>query len=535
METCRREHALCSWTDDHPLPSRVIDVGSNLRQDDPFLLIANGQRGSWATLSHCWGGELPIRTTVGTLEARRKAISTDELPPTFRDAIKVTRKLGLRYLWIDSLCIIQDCREDWTRESIKMHEIYSKAAVNISASSTRDAKEGIFSCSDEKRQKPALITLPCYSLSQRLTGLVSIRVRPKYYLYDQPLHSWAWVLQESILSPRRLDYASEQIHWTCRTSTFSEGLPHLDDEIDHLVTGGRNLFRIPVKKYDAYPDMEFPGLQTPMGWWYATLSWYQRRNISVHNDLLPAIAGAAKIIGQCSGYHYKAGLWLEDIHRGLLWISFDSTTRPHGTSASTWSWASTNFPWHGTPRLYLQTYRPGYRAKILQVDVETSGNSPFSEVLSASLKLQSHCLPFTSISNNPTFNRGFEMSILNRFRGAEYLRQDTQVVSPGRMLCTLDERPPHSVTSEACCADLVRRGVICIQIARFGHETEKWPLEAFQGYTEEFGREKLATVFSLMLEPTGRAEDEYKRIGIAEIHEDDIKAGEWDERVVTIV
>jgi hypothetical protein len=101
---------------------------------------------------------------------------------------------------------------------------------------------------------------------------------------------------------------------------FSEGLPHLQDEHDNLVTSGRDLFKIPVKQYDPYPDMDLPGYQTPMGWWYATLSWYQRRNISVHNDLLPAIAGVAKIIGQCSGYHYKAGLWLEDIHRGLLWI-----------------------------------------------------------------------------------------------------------------------------------------------------------------------------------------------------------------------
>ena len=79
----------------------------------------------YTTLSHCWGKKHIVTTTKATLEQRKLEVPWLLLSRTFQDAITITRELGIRYIWIDSLCIIQDDKEDWERVSAKMAEIYS--------------------------------------------------------------------------------------------------------------------------------------------------------------------------------------------------------------------------------------------------------------------------------------------------------------------------------------------------------------------------------------------------------------------------
>ena len=102
------------------LPTRVIDVGDD--QTDPRLVIGSGTA-EYACLSHCWGGSQPLTTTKATLADRLAGIRLEQMPKTFRDAIIVARQLDLRYLWIDSLCIIQDSADDWSKESAEMGRI----------------------------------------------------------------------------------------------------------------------------------------------------------------------------------------------------------------------------------------------------------------------------------------------------------------------------------------------------------------------------------------------------------------------------
>lgn len=79
-------------------------------------------------------------------------IFLSDLPPLFQDAIIITRQLGLRYLWIDSLCIIQDSLRDWETEAAKMASIYQNSYVTISAT---DASNGSAKCLQigEKRSR----------------------------------------------------------------------------------------------------------------------------------------------------------------------------------------------------------------------------------------------------------------------------------------------------------------------------------------------------------------------------------------------
>ncbi|CAG9942401.1 unnamed protein product [Clonostachys rosea f. rosea IK726] len=93
----------------------------------------------YATLSHCWGGQSIIKLTTDALAQFQKKIETASLPQTFRDAILVARRLGIRYLWIDSLCIIQDSLQDWQKEAALMGEVYSNSTLNVMATACRNS------------------------------------------------------------------------------------------------------------------------------------------------------------------------------------------------------------------------------------------------------------------------------------------------------------------------------------------------------------------------------------------------------------
>ena len=101
-------------------------------------------KGPYVTLSHCWGTEgVILKTTKSNLEAFKHQLP-DTLPKTFSHAIAATRKLGVGYLWIDSLCIIQDDRGDWELESAQMHQVYQNALCNLAATSSSDGQGGLF-------------------------------------------------------------------------------------------------------------------------------------------------------------------------------------------------------------------------------------------------------------------------------------------------------------------------------------------------------------------------------------------------------
>jgi hypothetical protein len=121
------------------LPTRLIDVTPT----NPTLHITrHGEPGHYAALSHCWGGPQQGQTTRATLKAWTGGIPISDLPQTILDAVIVTRKLGLHFLWVDSLCIIQDDPEDQGMEISRMSQIYRQAYVTIVAASATNCNEG---------------------------------------------------------------------------------------------------------------------------------------------------------------------------------------------------------------------------------------------------------------------------------------------------------------------------------------------------------------------------------------------------------
>src|SRR5436190_9880944 len=140
LSYCRENHPKCSKGALQPLPTRVMDVKDD--GSEPSLLLTNGQLGQYIALSHCWGSSPLLSTTTANLMKHLVCIPMDELPRNFQDAVTVTRKLGFRYLWIDSLCIIQDSESDWLQESAHMGAVYANASCTIAASSAVSSRTG---------------------------------------------------------------------------------------------------------------------------------------------------------------------------------------------------------------------------------------------------------------------------------------------------------------------------------------------------------------------------------------------------------
>jgi hypothetical protein len=209
------------------MPTRVIDVGDGYTAR---LLLTDkdkiSQGAHYVTLSHCWGDLSADKwnTTTGNEDRRAKGFPITELPQTFQDAIRVTRELGQQYLWIDSLCIIQDDRKDWATESKKMEAVFQNAYCTIAATSAEDSTKGFLKRPKEKELQYVIVpessrgqVYICTSIDDDFDGDVMKGV----------LNTRAWVLQERALSRRTIHFTERQTYWECGGGVRCETLTHM--------------------------------------------------------------------------------------------------------------------------------------------------------------------------------------------------------------------------------------------------------------------------------------------------------------------
>lgn len=144
LDKCRTSHMECGHSSKDPLlPTCVINVGSS--STDICLYLTKGETGKYVALSHCWGSQstLALTTTKDTIEDLTSSIKFDEWSKTFAQVTEVARSLGIQYLWIYSLCIVQDSSEDWSKESQKMGPIYQNAMIILSSDGGRYVRRAI--------------------------------------------------------------------------------------------------------------------------------------------------------------------------------------------------------------------------------------------------------------------------------------------------------------------------------------------------------------------------------------------------------
>jgi len=150
---------------------------------------------------------------VENLQDMQEDIPFNSLSRTFQEAIFTTRRLGFRYLWIDSLCIIQDSREDWRKESVLMSTVYSGSQLNLAATSARNGTEGYFRDRNPSLVQPCKVRARTTGHGEGLFDCVDLNIWKKG-VEESPLGLRGWVLQERVLAPRTLHFGETQMFWS---------------------------------------------------------------------------------------------------------------------------------------------------------------------------------------------------------------------------------------------------------------------------------------------------------------------------------
>ncbi|KAF7539713.1 hypothetical protein G7054_g1936 [Neopestalotiopsis clavispora] len=413
LHECQTSHSTCQLKDLPQLPTRVIDVG----QDDldvPRIVTSHGIKASYVALSLCWGGNIPVLLTTETIADFQKALPLSDLSQNFRDAIQITQKLGFRFLWIDSLCILQNSKSDWQLESRRMGHIYRDSTLSIYAAASDRSTAGIL-CQKTRQYgrlpKPAYIALrPRFHNLDKQRQLVKVSWLPpeeedlKSIYSHSPLYSRGWCLQESILAPRQLIYGERQLYWRCQARSQSadgapEGLRYPDINYTHFTSLILSDILAAPSPFDRAQSPAADFVESVLQDYYHLVQAYSTRDLTYSSDKLPAFSGLARLLQPIlpHGTPYLAGLWSTDIYRGLLWIPVHKRGRPYVAKtpfrAPSWSWAATDDAVE-FDRLLKSIDQPSHLdMKLLESQIVLQNpEDGFGELMSAVMRVQVHVM-----------------------------------------------------------------------------------------------------------------------------------------------
>lgn len=416
IEHCLKSHPNCSkgregYGSTGYLPTRVIAVLDNQGSAiNPVLVptdlisITNNDSRRYIALSHCWGKSQPITTTAKNYEEHLKSIPWSALPQTFQDTILVVRALGVRFLWIDSLCIIQDKDTvytgnedtDWAREASKMAEVYTNAWLTIAATSAADGTQGLF------LDRPGIEKL------RTSGGELSVIIRPMPDMEHSQFDLWGhsrkdmslpllwrgWALQEQVLSSMILHFTRDELLFECRSKLCCECSPTMTLGATETDDPGN----WPPWRRQGITKLFQGGRADHPATWQGLVHNYSVRDLTYDSDILPGLSGVATVYQR--HFHrdlgrYLAGLWEEDLMSGLLWRIWEpeNARRSVGNARSSppsWSWASIS------GQIWWDSWVSGQEiAEILHVSCDPSTADDKGMVKRGRLTLRGKLVPFT--------------------------------------------------------------------------------------------------------------------------------------------
>ena len=370
-------------------------------------------RGKYIALSYCWGpDEGPseqdprpgqVKTTFANLASHIRGIVIKTLPQTIQDVLICARKVGVEYVWVDALCIVQDSARDRNEQMARMGAIYTDAYLTVSATSAVSCRDGFLA--DRVPEEYAYFTVPYRHRdgivhSVHFSCLHRGKNSENLGALSEPLNTRGWAFQETLLSSRLVFFGSVQAYWRCGTLSKSGGAPSPAQYFER--TG---LITLSEEFGDPFPKSG-QGTQSWQGQkrgislqkWHAIVEDYTRREFSVQSDRMPAISGVAE--RYCGGRRkkeYLAGLWSSTLATDLLWIAYGYRTHSLVTDSSdleekpsyipSWSWMSISGPIkYNLPHLQNEKLRPLFTRLSTQI-LNEPGAGIYGALQSATLSM----------------------------------------------------------------------------------------------------------------------------------------------------
>lgn len=317
------------------LPKRVLDLGDSTSTELTTSVRLHesvaGERSDYVALSHRWGENIPSKTTTINLDMYKRGVIYSDLPCTFKDAIDTSRNMGIRYVWIDALCIVQDDHDDWASQAPLMGTIFQNATCTIAAHSAEHSDYGFLSIAKgtkmvevgseyQQSQSQSAVDKIYLELPRNFDGFIS----------RSHITQRGWVQQELILSRRLMHFFNGLVFWEC----------------DHLASPEPLGFTAELHTFRDLQTYRKRTLRTlennPGGSWLDFVTHYSACELTYPSDRLVAIDGIAREwmdrMGTTVAQHYRYGHFLHNAS-SLLWVA-ENVVISKRRHVPSWSWAS---------------------------------------------------------------------------------------------------------------------------------------------------------------------------------------------------
>ncbi|KAF6807568.1 heterokaryon incompatibility protein [Colletotrichum sojae] len=376
LENCKNNHPICQSrpTSGDFMPTRVLDLNTASETCSTTRIrvveTKNMNNDRYMTLSHCWGDDGFVRLTQDTLtefitngipwttgSPRPVPLNDFTTNDNFVEAVEVARRLGVRYMWVDSLCIIQGEDGDFKTEGGLMHKIYRNSYCNLAAAASKDSKGGLF-----RERNIDILPASYKSLrgsSSRFNGGVWRILSSDLWdseLLGSPLYNRGWVFQERMLSPRLLQFGHNQIFWDCATTSACEALPAGLPLFLDAKAGTDRGWRRRLQEADITVPSRIRTTESSLEkFWEGAVRNYTSCKLTKHDDKQRALWGIAKLVRDMLREEYAFGLWENCLWEQLAWrVAGPPALEPAKTEKEafpSWSWTSLNVPIKVVPRL----------------------------------------------------------------------------------------------------------------------------------------------------------------------------------------
>lgn len=491
LQHCIESHEKCFQSGTALSPKRLLSI--NAIDHDEIKLVERDDFGiRYIALSHCWGTHQPIKTTSSNLSQMKINISWHKLSKVFQDTIKIARRLNVHWIWIDSLCIIQDSKSDWEIESSKMCDYYSNAWLTISASSSKD---GTIPFLHQRAETwwPVSFT---FTNSDGSESHIQARRHQGSSMTQQledlgPLASRGWVWQENVLSARVLHFTEAELIWECRSELRSE---------DGAVP--RSLYSMRLPQWLLQSEREVYQC------WHSLIESYSVRKLTFESDRLPAVSGVASKIQETVGsdVEYLAGLWKSNMPLELCWsVDYESAhsptpqIKPDSFIAPSWSWASVHGPLSFVDKDPNSPFES--QVTIVQAKCNVPGLNPYGEVTNGSIILRGPVVPMKINCADPyecwTYTVGDDP-------------ETKEPMAPDCMLTPFETNGKKRLR-RARQGDIPIAFSMVVECIQLGHESG----------------ENGVFIYGLLLGPSEVEADEYARLGLVVLDSDD-----WFEEAI---